>query len=57
MDLELEKQSFEKAGEVLAEVWNELMIDSFPVLCEYLEDVSMGTVPYDDSWVNRHCCI
>ena len=56
VDLELEKQSFEKAGEVLAEVWNELMIDNFPVLCEYLEDISMGTVPYDDSWVNRHCC-
>ena len=57
MDLELEKRNFKKAGEVLAEVWNELMVDNFLVLFEYLEDASMGTVPYDEGRVNRHCRI
>ena len=57
VDLELEKQIFKKAGEVLAEAWNELMIDNFPVICEYLEDASMGAVTYDQGWVNRHSCI
>ena len=33
MEVELEKRNFKKAGEVLCEVWNELLIDKFPVVC------------------------
>ena len=57
VDLELEKRNFKKAGEVLAKVWNELMIDNFSVICKYFVDVSVGAVPYDEGWVSRHCRI
>jgi hypothetical protein len=31
---DLEKSNFKKAGEILAEVWNEAIIDGFPVRAE-----------------------
>ena len=57
IEVELEKRNFEKAGEVLGEVWNELFIDKFPVVCQYLENSTMEPVPYEESGVSKHCCI
>ena len=57
IEVELEKHNFKKAGEVLCEVWNELLIDKFPVFCQYLENSAMEPVPYEESWVNKHCRI
>ena len=33
IEVELEKRNFKETGEVLCEVWNELLIDEFPVVC------------------------
>lgn len=35
-DEELEKKNFRKAGELLADVWSERIIDKFPVVSEYV---------------------
>lgn len=35
IDSELEKVNFQKAAEILAEVWNNLVIDEHPVFAEY----------------------
>ena len=57
IDVELEKHNFKKAGEVLVKVWNELLIDKFPVVCEYLKNSAMEPVVYEGSWVSKHCRI
>ena len=54
IEVELEKCNFKKAGEVLGEVWNELLIGKFPVVCLYLENSTMEPVPYEESWVSKH---
>ena len=53
----LEKRNIKKAGEVLCKVWNELLIDKFPVVCQYLENSAMEPIPYEESWVSKHCLI
>lgn len=40
VDGELEKCNFKKAGELLAEVWSERVIDNFPVVAEYVSPSS-----------------
>ncbi|CAF4172871.1 unnamed protein product, partial [Rotaria sp. Silwood2] len=39
LDEQLEIRNFKRAGECLAEVWNELTIDSYPVACRYIEPI------------------
>ena len=46
IDPGLEKRNFKKAGEILANVWNELVLDKFPVYCEYLENAKCNSMPY-----------
>ena len=36
IDEELEEKNFEAAGQVLSEVWSNLVIDDYPVTCEYV---------------------
>ncbi|XP_032779890.2 uncharacterized protein LOC116918320 [Daphnia magna] len=36
VDVELEKQNFQYAGETLAEIWSGSIIDSFPVIAHYI---------------------
>ena len=48
IDDELEQRNFEAAGEVLAEVWSNLVIDDHPVKAEYVamkptEDITRFT--------------
>ena len=33
------------------------MIYKFPVVCQYLENSAMEQVPYEESWVSKHCRI
>ena len=56
-NLELEKQNFRKAGEVLADLWNELILDKFPVFCQYLENSKKEPLPINERWVSKHCRI
>ena len=41
-DVELEKQNFKAAGKLLAEIWNDLVLDKFPVVSEYVEGKKFG---------------
>jgi hypothetical protein len=36
VDMELEKNNFQKAGELLADVWSERVIDKYPVIAEFV---------------------
>ncbi|CAF4890528.1 unnamed protein product, partial [Rotaria socialis] len=60
IDSTLEIQNFKRAGECLAEVWNELTIDSYPVACQYIEPVdgknsfSLDTNDIDLNWLQLH---
>jgi hypothetical protein len=45
IDFELEEQNFQKAGEILASIWNETKIDNFEVIAEYKE-VNTGEYNY-----------
>lgn len=38
IDDDLEKKNFQKAGEVLAEVWQKTVIDSHPVIAEFVQN-------------------
>lgn len=44
-------------GEVLAEVWNKLVIDNCLVTCEFVESSTIEPVAYEERWVNKHCRI
>ena len=57
IEVKLEKRNFKKAGEVLGEVWNELLIDKFSMVCHYLENSTMEPAPCEESWVSKHCRI
>ena len=57
IEVELEKHNFKKTDEVLCKVWNKLLIDKFQVVCQYLENSAMEPVPYEESWISKHCCI
>ena len=57
VEAELEKCNFKKVGEVLCQVWNELLIEKFLVVCQYFENSTMEPVPYEHSWVSKHCRI
>ena len=58
-DVELEKKNFRYAGKTLAEVWNDLMFDGFPVVCEYVDpavsEISTDSIPcWDSKWFASH---
>ena len=54
-DVELEKENFYKAAEVLCEVWSKTVIDGHRVHCEPLRagcEIDLGEV--DPEWASRH---
>lgn len=55
-DTELEKVNFQKAGEVLAEVWNSTVIDEFVVVASYVgsDRGKLEISPPSDEWSSRH---
>lgn len=55
IDAAREKSNFERAGETLAEVWNEAIIDQFPVLAEWRGGVRADTPAYpSQAWLAMH---
>ncbi|CAF2767137.1 unnamed protein product [Rotaria sp. Silwood2] len=56
IDFVLEKQNFQKAGEVLAEVWSNTVIDSYPVVASYVSSsfISQTSSYIDEHWCDRH---
>lgn len=57
IDIELEKKNFQKAGETLAEVWNNVVIDKHEVVAEFIgteEKCSIPTEPTLDFWYSDH---
>lgn len=58
IDKDLEKKNFRKAGEVLAEIWGNVVIDGKSVVAEYVEPDSCNerfvpTIPSQD-WCSKH---
>lgn len=55
-DLELELKNFQAAGKALADLWSELVIDSFPVTARYESPDAVAAVPepVDAVWYSRH---
>ena len=56
-DVELAKRNFKTAGHILTEIWNEVVLDKFPVVSECVENVSKELVVYDERCVTAHCRI
>ena len=55
VDEELEKQNFQKAGETLAEVWSEAVIDQFPVVAEWRGGiVAEEPATVTEEWLANH---
>ena len=58
VDTDLEKKIFRKAGEVLAEIWSNVVIDGKAVVAEYIEpdccnEHFVPTIPSQD-WCSKH---
>ena len=56
-DQELERKNFQRAGEVLAEIWGQLVLDDHPVISEYVENQAIEPDDYNELWVSQHCRI
>lgn len=55
IDLELEKKNFAKAGEVLSEIWNSLVIDNHPVRATYVSEETLNEPDsVDAKWYSDH---
>ncbi|CAG8771559.1 41464_t:CDS:2 [Gigaspora margarita] len=56
-DEELEKRNFKAAGEILASVWENTVIDGYPVLVEYVDPKEHYQSRLDEksaTWIERH---
>ena len=58
-DEALERKNFEKAGEVLAEVWSNTVIDTHPVHAAFIqpsdeESRYLSTTPLTEEWLAKH---
>ena len=58
IDPELEKKNFAAAGEILASVWSETVIDSYPVVAKWSHpaETRMAIDSVDLEWINNHVC-
>lgn len=56
IDVELEKRNFQKAGQVLSEVWSGTLIDGEPVLAQYVDPETVNPIPHEPSeqWKTKH---
>ena len=57
IDLELEKKNFEAAGDILASVWSETIIDDYPVVAKY-QPPDSTSIDYnsevEQTWIDKH---
>ena len=58
-DTELEKKNFQKAGEVLCDLWNDMTIDGYDVHASYRQPDREVHTPEEESalWIEEHCLI
>ena len=54
IDDELEKMNFKKAGEILAEIWSQLVLDGHPVVAEYVEEKPIQSCDMNEKWMSNH---
>ena len=54
-DVNLEKRNFKAAGEILAQIWEEVVLDKFPVVAEFVETAATNPVDLDEKWISVHC--
>ena len=55
IDEKLERQNFQYAGEILAELWSKLVSDDHPVITEFIRDeVSDITITKSEEWKANH---
>lgn len=56
IDPELEKRNFACAGQALADIWNDMVIDEFPVIVEYKEPTENPKLllNVNDEWYLHH---
>ena len=53
----LEKRNFKAAGEILAKVWEEIVLDNFLIVAEYVENAAKDPVDLKEKWISAHCRI
>ena len=54
IDTDLERENFKKAGQVLADVWSGIVIDSFSAHAEFVENAEVSVEYPDENWVVNH---
>ena len=57
IDTNLEKRNFKTAGEILAKVWEEIVLDNFPVMADYIENAAKDPADLNEKWIIVHCRI
>ena len=59
IDVDLEKKNFQKAGEILCDIWNNISIDNHNVTCSYRQPTAEQKEKDspDHVWVENHCTI
>ena len=53
----LEKRNFKSAGEILEKVWEEIVLDNFPVVTDYVENAAKDPIDLSGKWIRGHCRI
>ena len=54
IDSDMEKRNYEAAGKILAKIWEEVVLDEFPIVVEYLQQSTKDSVEIDGKWVTAH---
>ena len=59
IDSELEKTNFKFAGDTLAEIWSQLIVDNFPTVAEYIDPTEselqeQNFMSRDQKWYDVH---
>ena len=59
IDSELELKNFEKASEILCDIWSNITLDGHSVKCYYRSPTDNGReiIPPSKEWVENHCSI
>ena len=54
IDTNLEKRNFKAAGKILAKVWEQIVLDNFPVVADYVENATKDPVDLNETWISVH---
>ena len=54
IDTNLEKRNFKAAGEILANIQEEIVFDNYPVLTDYGENTAKDPVELNEKWISVH---